>query len=185
MLSGYRRRQAEKQRQKNLFRAANQPSPEVLRARRQLQDQKAAQAQKRISKIRSIFEATPDHIKPNGSVELQDWIAFAICITFVLFVVHFFVGWWTILGGLIISVNGLLFSIEIQQKELSIPGNFNLRIPPSLVHSVSILLQLVLLYIWLPHWISIATQLVLCGSAIYILHKLRNPSIETIFTKRK
>ena len=163
------------------------PSQEYLRAQRFVQAEKAAAVQQRISKVKSIFEARPDYVRPTGSVELQDWVAFGLVFSAALLLVHFFVGWWTILGSLIISVNGIFFFIEIQQSRVSVPGDNNFRLPPSIVHGVSIGLQTLLLfgYIWLPHWASILTQILLCLSAIFLLHKLRNQKEETVFRKRR
>jgi len=186
----YRRKQAERLRQQNLFRASTKPSPELLRAKRRVQEQKNIAAQQRISKVRGIFESTPEYIKPAGAtVELQDWVAFVLLALFILFVVHFFVGWWTILGCSVVGVNSLFFLIEIQQRRISIKitSDSNYRVPPASIHGISIALQTLLLtgFIWLPHWISIFVQVLLSGSAIFILHRLRNPTVETIFTKKK
>ena len=181
ILSQYRRRKDNRLRQQNLTAAA--PAPRS-KASQRLAQQRAAAAQAKLQKVKSIFETRTDHISKPG-VELQDWVAFGICATAFLLIVHFFVGWWTIVGGLVLSLNVFLLYIEIPQSNLNLSPN--LKLPPASVHGVSIALQLVFLlgYLWLPHWASICVQILLSGSAIWLLHKLRNPTEETIFDRYK
>tara|TARA_B110000090_G_scaffold178980_1_gene203048 strand:- start:60 stop:647 length:588 start_codon:yes stop_codon:yes gene_type:complete len=190
-LSAYRRRQDNRLREQNQRQSSTQ-SIERAKAIHQIQKEKAKQNQERIQKVKSIFETDTDYpTNPNKSIELQDWVAFGICIAAFLLVVHFFVGWWTILGASIVSLNVFLFYIELQQKSISLADQSvracqPYRVPPSLIHGTSVVLQLLLLlgYLWLPHWISIVVQLCLSTAAIFLLHTLRNLAPETIFKKK-
>jgi hypothetical protein len=186
-LSAYRRRKDNRLRERNSS-PSTASSIERRRAIEIVNKEKAVKAQQTLAKVKSIFDSRTEQPTSANGIELQDWFAFGICLIASVLIIHFFVGWWTTFGLLILSLNGFLFYIELQQRRISLQAlHINQRVPPSSIHGASILLQITLLlgYVWFPHWVSILVQIFVSFSAVFILHYLRNPAIETIFKKRQ
>ena len=156
--------------------------------------------QVRIDKVRSIFEARPDHVRPvDAPVELHVWFAFALVSAALLFLVHFVVGWLALAGLLVVGCTAVFASVEARQSPVKIPETWlpqlssskasqldrtpdfrAIRIPPASVHAASGVLQLFVLFgcrRWLPGWLAFATQVLVAGGGVVLLHRLRNPAI--------